>query len=132
MSSMIKLNIRYLSLTVLFFAIETTIALFIHDNFIRPFVGDVLVVMLIYCFVKSFVNWPVKPVIIGVLIFSFFIEYLQYLNFVNTIGLQNSRLANTVLGNSFAWEDVLCYCAGALLVMFGETFLVSSPQQHKK
>ena len=29
-----------------------------HDHIIRPYVGDTLVVMLIYCFVKSFLDFP--------------------------------------------------------------------------
>ena len=34
------------------FSIETLIALYVHDTVIRPYVGDMLVVVLVYCFVR--------------------------------------------------------------------------------
>ena len=39
-------------------AVETLIALYVHDKVIRPYVGDLLVVLVVYCFVRIFV--PVK------------------------------------------------------------------------
>lgn len=117
---MIKFDLKYFALTILLFVIEVFIALFVHDEFIRPYFGDVLVVILIYCFIKSFFNMPVLKTVILVLSFSFLIEYLQYRNFVATIGLENSKLANTILGNSFAWEDILSYLAGAILIVLIE------------
>ena len=43
----IKLRTRYIIAFVLFLIMEILIAVFIHDNFIRPYVGDVLVVVVI-------------------------------------------------------------------------------------
>ena len=40
-------NNQYLFLTLVFLAIEIGIALFVNDDLIRPFAGDVLVVILI-------------------------------------------------------------------------------------
>lgn len=110
-------NKKYFALFLLLFAIETLIAIYINDSFIRPYFGDVLVVILIYCFVKSFVDWPVFPVAAGVLAFAFAIEGLQYLNIIETLGLQHNRIARTVIGTSFSWEDMLCYTAGFLIVL---------------
>ena len=47
---------KYALLAVLLFVVELTIAVFINDAFIRPFLGDVLVVMLLFCLCKSFVK----------------------------------------------------------------------------
>ena len=41
----------YFSFFVLLFIIEVLIALFVNDRLIRPYVGDFLVVILIYCFI---------------------------------------------------------------------------------
>ena len=38
------------------FIVETLIALFVRDAFIRPYMGDILVVILIYCFVRIFIT----------------------------------------------------------------------------
>ena len=39
----------YFYWTIVLFFVEVLIALFVHDGIIRPFLGDVLVVILIYC-----------------------------------------------------------------------------------
>ena len=44
----------YLLATVLIFLLELFIALFVRDNFIRPYVGDILVVVLVYTCVRVF------------------------------------------------------------------------------
>ena len=44
----------YLAAFVILFLIEAAIALWVHDRFIRPYIGDVLVVVLVYVFVRIF------------------------------------------------------------------------------
>lgn len=43
-----RVNYKYLYIFIVLFLIEVYIGAFIHDNIIRPFIGDVLVVCLIY------------------------------------------------------------------------------------
>ena len=124
MSSILKFNRLYFVLSVLLFAIEILIAIFAHDRIIRPYVGDVLVVMLIYCTIKSFLNTPVLPTALYVLIFSFVIESLQYLNIVDILGLQHSKIAATVIGTSFAWIDILAYIIGTVLILVFEKIIL--------
>ena len=76
--------------------------------------------ILIYCFVKSFLNTPVWPTAIGVLIFSFTIEVLQYFDLVALLGLQDSKIARIVIGTSFAWADLLAYTVGIVVLLFFE------------
>ena len=108
---------NYFLLTIILLFVEICIAVFINDRFIRPYLGDFLVVILLYCFVRSFFNVPVNQTAIGVLIFAFVIEGLQYIQLVNILGLQDSKLASVVLGNSFSWMDMLTYVLGIALVM---------------
>lgn len=110
----------YFIAAVIIFAIEVFIALYIQDRIIRPYVGDFLVVILMYCFLRSFLNVPVVTTAIGVLLFSYLIELLQYLNIINTLGLENSRIVNLVLGNYFEWIDMLAYTLGIVTVMICE------------
>ena len=117
MKKRLRFNRKYFVVAVVIFFIEVLIAVFVHDRFIRPYVGDVLVVILIYCFVKSFLDLPVLPTALAVLLFSFTIETLQYFEIVNRLGLQDSKIASTVIGNSFAWIDVLAYIIGIILVI---------------
>ncbi|SOD20477.1 DUF2809 domain-containing protein [Pedobacter xixiisoli] len=106
------------------FIIEVLIALYITDNFIRPYVGDVLVVILIYYFVKAFVHIGVWPLAIATLLFSYLIETLQYFHIVKLIGLGDNKFANIVIGNSFAWEDIMAYTIGITIVVLIETYSI--------
>lgn len=117
---------NYFLLTLLLFAVEVIIALFIHDSIIRPYVGDIIVVILIYFFVKSFFNLPVLPTALGVLLFAFGIETLQYFNFIVILGLEKSKLATTLIGNSFAWMDLLTYVIGVVIVIITEKIFQKS------
>ena len=96
------------------------IALYVHDDIIRPYIGDVLVVILIYCFIKSFLEAKVVTVAVFTLLFSFCVETLQYMNIIEKLGLENSKLARTVIGTSFAWMDILSYIVGILIVLIIE------------
>ena len=114
----------YCALAVLIFVTEVLIALYLHDDFVRPYAGDFLVVILIYCFVRSFLQAPVWTVATGVLVFSYLIELLQYFNIVKLLGLERSRLANTVIGNYFTWHDILAYTLGIGVVILLERMAV--------
>jgi len=108
---------RYFLFFALLLITEVLIAVYVDDNIVRPYVGDFLVVILLYCGVKSFVKDRVLLVALSVLLFSFLIEFLQYLNFVRLLGLQHSRLANTLIGNYFTWADIVAYSLGIVTVL---------------
>jgi hypothetical protein len=120
---MLTFNKTYFTWAVLIFMIEVLIALFVNDNFVRPYLGDVFVVILIYSFLKAFLKLPVLPVAVFVLLFSFTIEFLQYMKIVNVLSLERSAIARTVIGTSFAWYDVLAYLAGTTIVLAVENYL---------
>ncbi len=117
---MLKFNWRYFAWAVAIFVVEILIARYVHDAIVRPYIGDLLVVVLIYCFVKAFLDLRIMPVAFGVLAFAFLIEALQYFKMVELLQLQNSKLACTVIGTSFSWIDMLCYVLGIVLVLVVE------------
>ncbi len=119
-------NKKYFLFFLLLFLIEVGIALYINDNFIRPYFGDYLVVFLVYCFVMSFVEWNKFKIAFGVLLFAFTVEFLQYIDFVTVVGLQKNRLARTVIGTSFAIEDLLLYFLGYLTIISLEKYFSKS------
>jgi Protein of unknown function (DUF2809) len=119
---MFTFNKNYFGLAILIFIIEVLIALFVHDRFIRPYLGDVLVVILLYCFLKSFLKLSVLTAALGVLIFSFMIEFLQFLHIVEKLHLEESKIARTVIGTSFSWIDLLTYVVGISIVIIIEKY----------
>lgn len=116
----LKFSVRYFILTILLFLTEVFIGMYVDDAIIRPYGGDFLVVILIYCFVKSFLDTPVIQTAIGVLLFSYVIEVSQYFHLVDLIGLGNSRIAVVMMGNYFAWTDMLAYTLGIVTVIIIE------------
>lgn len=121
MSGILKFNQKYFISAVGFFVIEILIALFVNDRIVRPYIGDFLVVILIYCLVKAFFNFSVIQMAIGVLLFSYLVEILQYFKVVELLGLQRSKFARIIIGTSFEWVDLVAYTAGIGLVLFIET-----------
>ncbi|MBW4572928.1 MAG: DUF2809 domain-containing protein [Tolypothrix carrinoi HA7290-LM1] len=117
---MFTFNKKYFYFTLILFLIEICIAVFINDSFIRPFMGDVLVVILIYCFVRAFLNIHSSIIALSVLVFSCIIEILQYFNFVKKLGLQNNKILAVALGSTFDWKDIIAYTIGIIIVLWLE------------
>jgi Protein of unknown function (DUF2809) len=118
MQKKLQFNKQYFSLTLLLFAIEIMIAKYVHDDFVRPYIGDMLVAILIYCFVKTFINTKIIPTAMLVLLFAYFIEAVQYFKIVNILGLQQYKLARIIIGTSFSLLDILMYTIGIGIVIF--------------
>lgn len=113
-------NPKYFFLTVLLFAIEVSIALFFKDAFIRPFVGDVLVVILIYCFLRIFLSTAYWKIALGVFLFACLIEIGQYFDYVALLHLENYRAISVIMGRTFEWSDFIAYFIGFLLIILVE------------
>ncbi|WP_316831411.1 DUF2809 domain-containing protein [Pedobacter aquatilis] len=110
-------NLKFLLLFIAIFIIEVLIAKYLHDAYIRPFGGDVLVVVLIYAFLRIFLKTNSKRLALGVLIFSFVIEFLQALHYVEWFGLENNRFWSIVLGTYFTVYDLIAYFVGYLICL---------------
>ena len=113
-------NGKYLLLAALVFLIEILIALFITDRLVRPFVGDALVVILIYCALRIFLNVNYRRAAFGVFVFACAIEVLQYFDYVRLLGLEQNRVLSVALGRTFEALDFVAYLAGFLLIILGE------------
>jgi len=110
----IKLDTKCLFSFIIVFIIEAIIAVFIHDNFIRPYLGDVLVVVLIYCFIKAFVRNETKLLPLYIFIFAVLVEVGQYFNLAKLLGLSNYKIARIIIGSTFDMKDIACYLAGCV------------------
>ena len=71
----------------------------------------------------TFINGNKFKIAMTVLMFSFGVEFLQYLNLITILELQNSDLAAAILGTSFAIEDLVCYLLGILSILIIEFFV---------
>jgi hypothetical protein len=122
---MFNFNKTYFLLALILLCVEVYIGLYVHDSIVRPFGGDFLIVILLYCLVKSFFNLPVLLTAGWILVFAYAVEVSQYFHFVHLLGLQDSKLARLLLGTSFSFTDLLCYTLGILLVIIAENLRIS-------
>lgn len=111
------MNATYAGLAVGLLGVEILISRFAHDRFIRPYAGDFLVPILLYCLVQSAGRRPVGRVLAAVLLVAYLVELGQYFHLVARLGLAHSRVACLMLGSAFSWADMLAYTLGALLVL---------------
>lgn len=117
-----RLHSVYAVLAAALFGIEVCIALFVRDSFVRPVLGDVLAVMLVYCAVLAV--FDLRRVYAALFAFAVGVgvETLQYLDALTLIGLQNNPVARVVLGTTFSWGDIVAYGVGAAVALAGDTF----------
>ena len=91
---------------------EICIALYVHDDFIRPYVGDMLATILLCCL--SRVVFPRLHPALPVFGISLAVELWQWLGLTKALGLQGTILG-VILGSTGDWHDLLCYALGCLL-----------------
>ena len=111
-----KKRLIYTIAALALFGVEVCIALFVHDNFVRPYVGDILVVALIHCALR--VVFPGRPRLLPVYVFLFacVIEITQYIHLLDSLGLGHVGWLRIVIGGTFDWADIACYGAGCAVM----------------
>ena len=106
--------------------IEIIIALFVHDAFVRPYIGDVLVTVLLCCLCRIIIPKGVSALPIYVFVFAALVELAQYVNVVKLLGLENNAFFSTIIGTTFSFVGILCYAAGCLAFWVAEKWLFNS------
>ncbi|MFT7589082.1 MAG: hypothetical protein ACI959_001296 [Limisphaerales bacterium] len=117
-----RVNKKWLYITIILFIVEILIALYVKDQIIRPYGGDFLVVILIFGFFRSFLKSSSTKIALWVFLFAAVIETLQYFNFIVRIGLSNSEIARVIFGNTFSWHDLLVYFLGLIAALLIDKF----------
>jgi hypothetical protein len=115
-------RIVYFSAFVLLLLVEVYIAIYVRDDFIRPYVGDVLAVMVVYFFVRTI--WPegIKWLPFYVFLFAVGVEITQYFHLARLLGAENNRVMSIILGGVFDWADILCYAIGCIIIWKGDPY----------
>ena len=114
----------YLVLFLVLVSVEVLIAFFVHDSFVRPYVGDVIVVAVICCFLRIFMPNKIKLMPLYVFLFATAVEALQYFNYVTLLGLGDSKFFRILLGTSFSYADIICYAVGGV-ICFGAEYIIN-------
>lgn len=109
-----KITLKNCIYFCLIFLIEIYIGIFVKDKIIRPYIGDILVIPLIYSFLNIFFKNNYKKYITAIVIFAIFIEILQFYNLVKILGI-NNKVLKIVIGSTFDFKDIICYVLGGII-----------------
>ena len=115
----------YFSLTIsCFIACILIVVLFNNNQLVRGFIGDIIVIWIIYFFAKAFYDFNAIKLAIFTLVVAFTTELLQYLDFITYIGIEHNTIARLILGAVFDPYDLIAYTIGAVLVYIVDTRLI--------
>ena len=106
-------RVIYVTIFCCLLAVEVCIALFVHDAFVRPYVGDVLVTLLLCCMCRVVFPDKVRLLPVFIFVFAACVEIGQYFDEA-LIGLTDNRFLSIALGRTFSWMDLVCYAIGCV------------------
>lgn len=118
-----KKRLVFLAVFVFLFFIEVLIALYVHDDFVRPYVGDMIVTVVVWAFARIVFPDRFKLMSLYVMIFAMLVEVGQYFNYVDLLGITNPILV-TMMGTSFAWADIACYAVGCVVAAVADYIIL--------
>jgi len=93
----------------------------VHDDLVRPYLGDSLAVVLVYLSLRAVIPWRVLPALVAALLFAVAVELGQLFHLIDVVGLRGNRLAGFVLGGYFDVRDLACYALGAACALAVES-----------
>lgn len=114
-------RIKYLIGFIIILIVEVFIALYVHDNIIRPYAGDILVIICIYLLLRTIIPEKIKYLSLYVLILAILVEIMQYFNLTDMLSAQNKTL-KIALGSTFDIKDIICYVIGYITIILFEKF----------
>ena len=127
-----KRRIIYALIFGVLLCVEVCIALFVHDAFVRPYIGDVLVTVLICCLCRIALPNGVPALPLYVFLFAALVEAAQYVDVVRLLGWEDNPLLSTLIGRTFSWSDILCYGIGCFIFWLAEKAAVSFGRSCRK
>ena len=113
-ASLKNIRLIYLLIFLCLLATEIVIALFVNDAFVRPYVGDMLVTLLLCCLCRVIIPDNDRLLPVYVFIFAAAVEIGQYFDLVALLGLADNRIISIALGRTFSWMDIVCYAVGCV------------------
>lgn len=115
---------KYALLSFVLFLVEVIIEKYFKDGFVRYYLGDVFIAMLIYLIIRTITNLKQAIVAVVVLIFTFTVEFLQLINILAILEIQKTKFTSIVLGHTYSFYDLTCYLLGVTIVYLMDDYLI--------
>ena len=113
----------YLLIFLFLLGVEIAIATYLKTGFIRAYLGDLLVVILLYCLLMSILKPSIKTGLLLTLAIAFAIELLQLIDLTRFFPQEYKKLATLILGSQFSWLDLQMYVLGIICAGITEVVL---------
>ena len=111
------------AVSVVLFVCEVLIAVY-AQGFVRNHLGDVLVVILLYCLIRTFFRGLGMLLPVYIFLFAVLVETAQACRVNDMLSISPESALAVVTGTSFDWGDILCYAGGsAICMVFGKLFM---------
>lgn len=115
-------RLMYIFTFIILTAAEVLIALYVHDSFVRPYIGDVLIMGVLYCLIRSFLPDGIRLLPLWLFLVGILAEVLQYFNLSYVLFHSDNVFIRILLGATFDLKDVACYAAGCLIIAILEKY----------
>ena len=120
-----KKRVVYAAGACILLAAEILIALFVRDSFVRPYGGDILVTVLLCCFLRAVFLFGIPYLPLGVFLFAAAVEFAQALGIASLIP-EGWTAVRIIVGSSFSVWDLVCYAVGCVLFWGAERLILRS------
>ena len=131
---------RYIFIFLSLLVIEIAIAIYHFHPIIRGFVGDILVIPLLFSFLRIFFSMAcasasllrhsshsyegrkasggtrTERLVIYILLFAFSVEITQYYHLADLLHIE-SKILRTIMGSTFEITDLAAYLIGGFLII---------------
>lgn len=116
----------YIGLLSFFLSLCIIVVQFFDSNrFIRGFIGDSIIVMVIYSFFKTIADFNSIKLAVSIILFSFVIETLQYFKIIRILGFEENYITRIIFGSVFDSMDLLAYLIGVFVIYSIDMFIIS-------
>ena len=110
----VRTRLAFLVVAVLILAVEIYIAVCVNGGFVRHYLGDVLVVILLYVLARAIFSVTPSNLSLKIFAFAAALEITQCLGVVEILGIEN-KILKVMIGGTFDLADLLCYAVGCIV-----------------
>lgn len=112
----LRFSRRYATLAAAIALTELVIACFVRDDFVRPYLGDTLAVILLYAALLAWLELPRARVAACSLAVACALELGQALQLWAWLGLERDAALTVILGTFYDPKDLIAYAAALPLL----------------
>lgn len=130
--SMIRFNKKYALYFLGLFVVQILIGAFIKNPAFQENVGNMILVITIYCLLQALFNFNKKWTIFGVGIAAFVFEISKSYDIIEKLNLGDNHTLASLFGSGFNFNNVWSYLVGCAIIYMLEFYNDNTRPKKKK